>query len=185
MRAVIAMVGACVLAACASGSNPGIGGGDDTPAADAPVPVCGDKVCAATEVGVCTADCGMPPPKATCGNQQCEPPTENSMTCPADCPASSSCNHNMVCDPTESTTDCADDCPPPAMQLCPTLFGSPIPVPNACKDCATGNLLACIALQKTQAECQMCVVQYCVGQMANGTCDADQFETPVSCVDCF
>lgn len=48
----------------------------------APAPVCGDRICDPSEVGVCTIDCGTPDP--ICGNQICEP-GEDSSNCPSDC----------------------------------------------------------------------------------------------------
>lgn len=172
------------FAACASGNVPGIG--DDDPSGDAPAaPFCGDMQCASAEIGKCTIDCGEPPPMAVCGNQKCEPPTENNTTCATDCPTSPMCDHDTVCEPPESTANCSDDCPAPAM--CPG-------IPSGCKDCANGDIPACIALQVfwdipnlDPAACQMCIVAGCTGQMANQMCEPFPMgtETPFTCVDCF
>ena len=40
---------------------------------------------------------------SSCGNELCEPPVENYVNCPSDCP----CNMNGMCDsPPENSTDC-------------------------------------------------------------------------------
>jgi hypothetical protein len=95
-------------------------------------PLCGDGMCAPTEVGFCAADCsgqcgngvcetaegetaancpgdcgGGP----VCGNGVCETADgETAATCPGDCGAS--CG-NGICDAGETTTSCPGDCTGP------------------------------------------------------------------------
>jgi len=89
----------CVLAALAVGAcSWGSGSGSGNTSADAAgAAVCGDNICAATEVGFCTQDCGNGgnhngsngsngQQTAVCGNGQCETTLgESATSCPSDC----------------------------------------------------------------------------------------------------
>ena len=84
----------CVVAALAVGAcSWGSGSGSSTPGPDASFgggnAVCGDNVCAASEVGNCTQDCGNSGSNTqgyVCGNGQCETTLGESATnCQTDC----------------------------------------------------------------------------------------------------
>lgn len=109
MRGFTALAFVCaVIAACAS--TDGGGGGDD--GNDPPptsTPVCGDAVCAATEVGVCAQDCGTGMTEV-CGNNKCE--GNEPSTCASDCttmPGGAVCG-NGQCESTETNATCPGDC---------------------------------------------------------------------------
>jgi hypothetical protein len=101
--------------------------------------VCGDGVCAATEIGACAADCGSQP-MAVCGNGTCEA-TESMQTCPGDCSSSAVCG-NGTCETGETMATCPGDCatsamcgnltcdPGETMANCPTDCGSASTCPN-------------------------------------------------------
>lgn len=80
-----AFVGACAWGDGSPDDGTGGGGGVDAAVASA---VCGDGVCAATEVNSCSSDCGggggsgMANP--VCGNGTCET-GETNASCPSDC----------------------------------------------------------------------------------------------------
>ena len=79
----------------------------EQPTPDAPKgPVCGDGVCAASELVTCTSDCGTPQPMAVCGNMTCES-GETVMNCPGDCV---SCGDHVCTAPTETNANCPGDC---------------------------------------------------------------------------
>lgn len=109
----------CVLAALAVGAcswGAGSGSGNTSPDA-ANAAVCGDNVCAATEVGFCTQDCGSGgnnSQNAVCGNGQCETTKgENATNCSMDCGGGSNqqpvCG-NGQCETGETSTSCPMDC---------------------------------------------------------------------------
>ena len=84
----------CVVAALAVGAcSWGSGSGSSTPGPDASFgtgnAVCGDNVCASSEVGNCPQDCGSSgsnTQQAVCGNGQCETTLgESATSCPSDC----------------------------------------------------------------------------------------------------
>ena len=97
MRGLIAML---VVAACASSGEEKTQ--EPTPDAAAPVERCGDGVCAASEIGACSMDCGAPP---MCGNGTCEA-SETAAACPADCTA---CGDG-TCSGAETAATCPGDC---------------------------------------------------------------------------
>lgn len=88
------------------------GGEDEGSNFNPPIPdasvsavVCGDSVCAASEIGVCTQDCGSGGGSGSstvvCGNNVCDAGETNS-SCPNDCTGGGSgSNANCPSDPTE------------------------------------------------------------------------------------
>ncbi len=60
-----------------------------------PGPVCGDGVCAPSEVGVCDLDCGI----VWCGDGICQPGEEFScnIDCGGLCPGGSTCSDGSCC----------------------------------------------------------------------------------------
>ncbi len=112
MRTTLAFVCAVLFGACAWGEGSGSGTGDDTPSVDAAVTQtrCGDGVCASSEVGSCTADCGGQT-NPVCNNGACET-GETTATCPNDCPASGPICGDAVCNMAggENSTNCPGDC---------------------------------------------------------------------------
>jgi hypothetical protein len=82
----------CVLAALALGAcSWGNGSGPGNTSPDAAPVVCGDMICAASEVHSCPQDCGnggngSGNQQAVCGNGQCETTLgESATSCPSDC----------------------------------------------------------------------------------------------------
>lgn len=109
MRDIKALALVCVLiAACATS---GEDGGDDAPNDPPPMetPTCGDAVCAASEIGVCTTDCGTGnPSQEVCGNNKCE--GNEPTTCVADCATSGAVCGNGQCEAAETNATCPGDC---------------------------------------------------------------------------
>lgn len=106
---LLAFFSAAMFAACATTDG---GGGDDGTDEPPPAsgPVCGDAVCASSEIGVCQADCGAGGGNNNvCGNAVCE--GNEPSTCVADCPAAAVCGDG-TCDMSkgESSANCAGDC---------------------------------------------------------------------------
>lgn len=175
MRAPKTFMVLCALVlvgACSWGD--GSGSGDDSPAGvDAAAIVCGDGVCAGSEIGNCTADCGGPG-NPRCGNGVCEN-GESNATCAADCPPASACG-NGTCDNGETNGNCPADCP--AQGNCPA-------DPNDCLVCALFGQL-CPTGQDTNS-CSACILGggggACSGGFPNGVCDAGENATncPFDC----
>lgn len=178
MRDIKALAFVCVLiAACAS--TGGDGGGDDQqnpPPSGSPV--CGDAVCASSEIGVCTADCGSGGPNMeVCGNGKCE--GNEPSTCVSDCSTSAVCG-NGQCESTENNSTCPGDCMSGGGGQCPS-------DPAVCFLCLLDMSLCMGGMSQTQ--CQACIAgggggqPMCSGGAPNGMCDAG--ETPQSCpFDC-
>jgi hypothetical protein len=84
---IVCVVAALAVAACSWGN----GSGSSNPGVDAfggNAAVCGDNVCAATEVNNCPQDCGSGGNnnQAVCGNGTCETSKgESATSCPSDC----------------------------------------------------------------------------------------------------
>ena len=94
------------IAGCAGGGDDDDGGG--TPPPSGGEEICGDGLCAASEVGSCKADCGGST-GAVCGNNTCDA-GESNANCPNDCPtATQSCGNN-TCEAGEDATNCPSDC---------------------------------------------------------------------------
>jgi hypothetical protein len=105
LLAVLVTAAALVGTACSNGS------GND-PTVDAAVKrdgatgnVCGDGVCAVSEISTCAQDCGA----AQCNNNGTCDTGESNATCPGDCPAAS-CNNDNVCGAGETMANCPHDC---------------------------------------------------------------------------
>jgi len=112
MRGMRGTVWFAFLCACASTGNDKP---HEQPMPDAPkAPVCGDGVCAASEVSTCTSDCGMPQPMAVCGNMMCET-GETAMTCPGDC---ATCGDGTCTAPAETNANCPGDCTTTGTAVC-------------------------------------------------------------------
>lgn len=174
MRGFSALAFVCALFAACASSDDGGGGGDDGPQTE--TPVCGDAVCAASEVGMCTQDCGSGS-TFICGNNSCE--GNEPSTCPQDCPAQSMCG-NGTCDPTESNSSCPTDCtstgggggncPADITECLPCLLVDLCIPPldaNTCTTCALGGLGG-----------------GCLGGLPNGTCETGEDATncPFDCM---
>jgi hypothetical protein len=168
MRDIKALAFVCSLiaaAACATSGGDG-GGGDDGPPVNN-TPVCGDAVCAASEVGSCSQDCGTGM-TSVCGNSMCEgtEPTD----CPTDCAQQTTCG-NATCEAGETMSTCPADCTTGG-------GGGNIDCDDqltqiACVACLFGS---CTGV--TEADCLTCVglpgTGGCVGGIPNGVCDAGE-----------
>lgn len=112
--------------ACGSGGSPGPGGGTDAND-DHADPVCGDGVCASSELNNCAEDCG-----AATGS---DPGSDGSGS------AQDSCG-GLVCDTSkgEDATNCPSDC---------TVSGGSNGSGLGSGTCSEANLLACIDCEAT------------------------------------
>ena len=128
MTSNLACVCLAFVAACAWGEgSPSDDKGGGVDASVLPTnPVCGDGVCAASEIGVCTVDCGsgggMQNP--VCGNGTCET-GETQQTCAQDCGPPPPVCGNGTCENGESQQSCPQDC-----------GGSNVMCPVNIEDCA-------------------------------------------------
>jgi hypothetical protein len=177
MRDIKALAFVCsLIAAAACATSGGDGGGDDGPPVNN-TPVCGDSVCAASEVGNCSSDCGTGMTEV-CGNGMCE--GNEPTTCASDCTMGGGgvCG-NGQCESSESASTCPADCNTGG-------GGGNIDCQNedvlaACILCLTG--IACINV--TETDCTSCATGGigCTGGLPNGVCDAG--ETTQNCpFDC-
>ena len=178
MRDIKALAFVCALfAACATTD----GGGDDgtNPPPPSGSPVCGDAVCAASEIGTCPADCGTGMTEQ-CGNGKCE--GNEPTTCASDCPAQGAVCGNGQCESTESMSTCPGDCTTGGGGTCPTNQ-------QDCFLCLLDMSLCPSGLD--QNTCTTCILGGgggggigCVGGMPNGVCDAgeDANNCPFDCM---
>jgi hypothetical protein len=163
----------CVVAALAVGAcSWGSGSGSSSPGPDASFgggnAVCGDNVCASSEVGNCPADCGNSGsnnPQAVCGNHQCETTLgESATSCPTDCATGSGGGSNTGSGGNTSL-DCNDQATQFGCLLC-TLGGQCTPPYDvvSCAACGGGG--------------------GCVGGLPNGVCDPgeDANNCPFDCM---
>ncbi len=177
MRDIKALAFVCALiAACAStGGSGGDDGSDPPPPSN---PVCGDAVCAASEIGVCTADCGTGNTEV-CGNGKCE--GNEPTTCASDCNASSAVCGNGQCESSESNATCPGDCPTGGGGTCPS-------DPTECFVCILTSQCPTGLDPNT---CQTCILgggggggTGCTGGVPDGVCDANENSTtcPFDCM---
>ena len=176
MRDIKALAFVCMLiAACATTGGGGDDGNDPPPGND---PTCGDAVCAASEIGVCQADCGSGGPTTeVCGNNMCE--GNEPTTCATDCATSAVCGNNM-CEASETTSTCPGDCTTGGGGTCPA-------EPFECILCMISEGALCPTGQDATT-CEACIlagggIGMCSGGMPNGVCDGG--ETNATCpIDC-
>lgn len=168
---IVCVVAALAVAACSSGSGSSNPGPDASSSNGA---VCGDNVCAATEVNSCPQDCGTGGNNsaAVCGNGQCETTKgESATSCPSDCSGNTGgSNTGSGGGGGSGALNCSDQ---------NTLL--------ACFACIATNV--CTGVDANS--CQACLGggggsglgSGCVGGAPNGTCDAG--ETNATCpFDC-
>lgn len=170
-----------LFAACATTDG---GGGDDGEDPPPTGDVCGDAVCAASEIGSCTADCGTGGNgnNEVCGNATCE--GNEPSTCPSDCGGGGGgavCG-NGTCEMAagENSTNCAGDC---------SASGGTCPAdPTECLLCLVDPLFCPSGLD--QATCQACALggggtgTGCTGGVPNGMCETGEDATncPLDCM---
>jgi len=139
MRMTSALVFVCAsfLVGCAwgEGSPDESGGGGGGVDAAVSAAVCGDSVCATSEVGSCSQDCGTGggATNPVCGNSTCET-GETSASCPNDCGGGGGSGSGSG-----SSAACPSD--PNACLFC-ALAGQMCPAgldQNACTACALGG----------------------------------------------
>jgi hypothetical protein len=166
MMRITTLVFVCAsIAGCSWGGSDDGGGGTGPDASVSAAPVCGDSVCAASEVGSCTSDCGSgggnTGPMVMCGNGTCET-GETSTSCPNDCGGGSGSGSGG------GALNCSDQ---------NTVFG--------CLLCSAGLCTA----PYDATSCAACGGGGgglgdlgCTGMAADGVCDAN--ETAQTCSDC-
>lgn len=156
-----------VSAAFVTGCSWGDGSGTDQPppaTPDAPSGnMCGDGVCAASEIGLCTQDCGSSntpdAPVTQCGNFVCDT-GETNATCPNDCSGdgSGSGSGSGSGDPLQCALMCLAD-----------------PNPEECAAACLGGGGSGGFGDDTG----------CTGGAPDGTCDSTEMGNPLTCVsDC-
>ena len=182
MRDIKALAFVCALIATACATTDGGGGGDDgSNPPPSGTPVCGDAVCAASEVGVCQSDCGTGNTEV-CGNGKCE--GNEPSTCASDCNMGGGgvCG-NGQCESSESSSTCPADCMTGGGGSCPS-------DQTVCFLCLLDMSLCTGGM--SQATCQACILgggggggTGCSGGMPNGMCEAAAGENNTTCpFDC-
>ena len=161
-----AFIGACAWGEGSPDENKG-GGVDAAPSSSA---VCGDGVCAASEVSTCSNDCGSGGGGSvtpTCGNQVCET-GETNASCPNDCTSGGGGSGSG------SGSGSNTACPSDQFSCIGCLIDASL--------CPAGH---------TQASCQACTLGGGGGLPGgggtcnnDGTCDAAEM-TDFTCADCF
>jgi len=182
------LVTAAFVSGCSWGED---SGSSPPPGPDAPAtqqPVCGDGVCASTELNTCASDCGQQP---TCnGDGQCQP-NETTASCPTDCGQQASCNNDGTCQANETNASCPNDCNdgsgsagncPADTQECYlcAIAGQGCPAgldQDACTACLLGGGSGSGGFGDDSA---------CTGGAPDGTCDAtEEMALPPTCIsDC-
>jgi hypothetical protein len=167
----------CVVAALAVGACSWGGSGSSNPSPDASgnggAAVCGDGVCASSEVTSCSQDCGNGGgnQNAVCGNGQCETSKgESATSCPTDCNTGSGGGSNTGSGGGGGALNCSDPNTQIGCLLCTTLQMCTAPYDaTSCAACGGGggggSGLGC------------------VGGLPNGTCDPgeDANNCPFDC----
>jgi hypothetical protein len=148
MRDIKALAFVCALFAACASTDGGGGGDDGTNPPPTGTPVCGDAVCAASEVGVCTQDCGTTS-GFVCGNGSCE--GNEPSTCMQDCMTTQTCG-NTTCDAGETNASCPGDCPPGG-GTCTLDINDPATI-FGCILCQSGQCIPPF----TQTECSACLM---------------------------
>ena len=169
MRMTSALVFVCAsfLVGCAWGEGSpdeggGGGGGVDAAVASA---TCGDSVCAPSEVGSCSQDCGTGggATNPVCGNSTCET-GETTASCPNDCGGGGGSGSG-------SGSGSATACPSDPIECFGCLLGGPCPAGHdamSCQACALGGG----GLPGGGGTCNN-----------DGTCDQAEITDP-TCADC-
>jgi hypothetical protein len=168
------------IAGCAGGGD----GDDGGPTPDAAVQQeqCGDGLCAASEVGNCTADCGGST-GAVCGNNTCDPGESNS-NCPNDCQGAL-CGDGTCDMTTENSTNCPGDC---GGNQGGTLNCNDQNTLLGCFACILDPATGCIAPFTEQA-CNECLgggggMSFCAGGAPDGVCDPQSEDNTICPEDC-
>ena len=168
---IVCVVAALAVAACSWGN----GSGSSNPAPDASsggAAVCGDNVCAATEVNTCPQDCGSGGNNnsAVCGNGQCETTKgETATSCPSDCSGSSG-GSNTGSGGGSSALNCSDQNTLIACIACVATNVCTGVDANSCQTCLGGGLGSGTGTG-------------CTGGVPDGVCDS--MESNATCpLDC-
>ena len=152
--------------------------------------ICGDGECAGVEADSCPLDCI--PVDLSCGDSLCLPP-ENSVSCAADCPASSDgeiiCGDGVCDSSVENKLSCAADCWPPYANAVACVETHCEGLLDTCSDepgCV--DLIACVgpcvAGGTAAAEC----ITTCSQSLASSGIDVETAQQMLQCGnsnDCF
>jgi hypothetical protein len=162
------------IAGCASSGDDDDGG--TTPPPSGGEEVCGDGLCASSEVGSCTADCGGSQ-GAVCGNNTCDA-GESNTSCPNDCQAAVPMCGDGACDMAggENSTNCPGDC---GGNQGGTLDCNDQAVVFACVFCSF-DPTQCVPPATAEA-CEQCLGGGGGLTCGDGTCDPAAGEDTTSC----